>query len=118
MPALEQVLVDAWRQSLVDGAKSVEIDGKKYPAKMTTKRRLKQVDFRFDGHDLRGLEQNPDTKSRWAKCRVKERGSRNSSMAVGTSQLWWTVRQKHMADRAERKTSISRNRGKWLLGRE
>jgi hypothetical protein len=24
------------------------------------------VDFRFDGKSLRGLEQNPDTKSRWA----------------------------------------------------
>ena len=31
-----------------------------------TKRKLKQIDFQFDGKDLRGLEQNPDTKSRWA----------------------------------------------------
>jgi hypothetical protein len=28
--------------------------------------RLKQIDFQFDGRDLRGLEQNPDAKSRWA----------------------------------------------------
>jgi hypothetical protein len=48
-------------------AKSVEIDGKMYPVKSTPKRALKQVDFRFDGHDLRGLEQNPRTESRWAK---------------------------------------------------
>jgi len=67
MPDLEEVLVSVWRQSLVDGARSVEIDGQKYPVKMTAKRHLKQVDFQFDGHDLRGLEQNPDTKSRWAK---------------------------------------------------
>jgi hypothetical protein len=26
-----------------------------------------QVDFVFDGSDIRGLEQNPDTKSRWAQ---------------------------------------------------
>jgi hypothetical protein len=43
-----------------------EIDGQKYPVLLTVKRRLKQVDFRFDGHELRGLEQNPDTKSKWA----------------------------------------------------
>jgi hypothetical protein len=67
MPDREQVLVSVWRQSLVDGAKHVELEGQKYPVKTTPKRRLKQVDFQFDGHELRGLEQNPDTKSRWAK---------------------------------------------------
>jgi hypothetical protein len=25
------------------------------------------VDFIFDGNEIRGLEQNPDTKSRWAQ---------------------------------------------------
>jgi hypothetical protein len=28
---------------------------------------LRQVDFVFDGSEIRGLEQNPDTKSRWAQ---------------------------------------------------
>jgi hypothetical protein len=67
MPSIEEVLISVWRQSLVDGASSVRIDGQKYPVKTTSRRRLKQVDFQFDGHDLRGLEQNADTKSRWAK---------------------------------------------------
>ena len=67
MSELEQVLVTVWRQALVRGARFVEIDGKPYPVKTTPKRRLKQVDFHFDGYQLRGLEQNPDTKSRWAK---------------------------------------------------
>jgi hypothetical protein len=67
MPELEQMLISVWRQTLVDGAKHVEIDGGKYPVKTTAKRGLKQVDFQFDGRDLRGLEQNPETKSRWAK---------------------------------------------------
>jgi hypothetical protein len=66
MPDLDEILVSVWRQTLVDGAKSVEIDGKKYPVKTTAKRHLKQVDFQFDGRELRGLEQNPDTKSKWA----------------------------------------------------
>jgi hypothetical protein len=64
---LQEVLVSVWCQTLLDGAKYVEIDGKKYTVKTTAKRRLKQVDFQFDGHELRGPEQNPDTKSRWAK---------------------------------------------------
>jgi hypothetical protein len=28
---------------------------------------LRQVDFMFDGSEIRGLEQNPNTKSRWAQ---------------------------------------------------
>jgi hypothetical protein len=63
----EQVLISVWRQALVDGVKHVELDGYKYPVNTTAKRHLRQVDFQFDGHELRGLEQNPDTKSRWAK---------------------------------------------------
>ena len=56
MPDLEEVLVSVWRQTLVDGAKSVEIDGVIYPFKLTATRGLKQIDFQLDGHDLRGLE--------------------------------------------------------------
>jgi hypothetical protein len=66
MPGLEEILVSVWRQTLVDGVKFVQIDGEKFPVRETARRRLKQVDFRFDGHELRGLEQNPDTKSKWA----------------------------------------------------
>jgi hypothetical protein len=28
---------------------------------------LREVDFQFEGHELRGLEQNPETGSRWAQ---------------------------------------------------
>ena len=28
---------------------------------------MRQVDFEFDGNEIRGLEQNPDTKSSWAQ---------------------------------------------------
>jgi len=31
------------------------------------RKRLRQVDFVFDDQSLRGLEQNPDTGSRWAQ---------------------------------------------------
>jgi hypothetical protein len=66
MPEIEEVLVSVWRQTLVDGAKYVQIGGEKYAVRETSRRRLKQVDFRFEDHELRGLEQNPDTKSKWA----------------------------------------------------
>ena len=39
----------------------------RYPVRLTPKRGLRQVDFVFDGKEIRGLEQNPQTKSRWAQ---------------------------------------------------
>lgn len=63
---LEEILVSVWRQSLVDGANSIVVDGSIYLVKTTARRGLKQVDFRFEDRQLRGLEQNPDTKSKWA----------------------------------------------------
>ncbi len=64
---LEETLVAVWRQILVEGAGAAEIDGVKYPAQRTSTSRLWQVDFNFEGHPLRGIEQNPKTKSRWAQ---------------------------------------------------
>jgi hypothetical protein len=65
--SLESVLVSAWQQSLIDNKKTVEIDGEIYPVRQTSRSKLKQIDFRFEDRELRGLEQNPNTKSRWAK---------------------------------------------------
>jgi hypothetical protein len=68
MPAsLESVLISVWQQSLIDKTKSVEIDGATYPVRQTSKSKLKRIDFSFEDRELRGLEQNPNTKSRWAK---------------------------------------------------
>lgn len=64
---LEQTLISIWRQILLERAAAAEIDGKKYPATRTAATRLWQVDFTFEGRPLRGLEQNPKTKSRWAE---------------------------------------------------
>ena len=66
MTSLEGVLISVWHQALVEDAVSVKIDNETYPVKSTARRGLKQIDFRFNGKSLRGLEQNPDTKSRWA----------------------------------------------------
>jgi hypothetical protein len=62
-----QALIDVWRQVLVENANVVELETERYPVRRTPKRRLRQVDFTFDGNKIRGLEQNPETKSRWAQ---------------------------------------------------
>ena len=64
---LSDALLSVWKQALVEDAKSVELERKTYPIKRTSRTRLRQVDFEFNGLELRGLEQNPETKSRWAQ---------------------------------------------------
>jgi len=64
---LEETLREIWRQTLVEDAAAVAIDGHKLRVRATPKSRLKQVDFTFEGRSLRGIEQNPDTASRWAQ---------------------------------------------------
>lgn len=66
-PSFEQTLVEVWRQALVENASVVELDGKRYPVRITPRKGLRQVDFIFDSNEIRGLEQNPHTKSRWAQ---------------------------------------------------
>jgi hypothetical protein len=64
--SLEQALIEVFRQALVDNSKTVQLGSEQYPVQQTAKRKLREVDFMFDGKQIRGLEQNPDTKSRWA----------------------------------------------------
>ncbi|MGC1613547.1 MAG: hypothetical protein WA736_02595 [Candidatus Acidiferrum sp.] len=70
---LESTLLSVWQQAFIDKKKSVELDDATYAVRQTAKSKLKQVDFRFGDRELRGLEQNPKTKSRWAK-RAREGG--------------------------------------------
>ncbi|PYU41544.1 MAG: hypothetical protein DMG54_19125 [Acidobacteria bacterium] len=66
-PSFEQTLVEVWRQVHAENADAAELGTERYPVRRTTKRGLRQVDFVFSGNELRGLGQNPDTKSRWAQ---------------------------------------------------
>jgi hypothetical protein len=51
----------------LENAKTVVLGAESFPVRRTAKRGLRQVDFVFDGNEIRGLEQNPETKSRWAQ---------------------------------------------------
>lgn len=65
--SLEETLISVWKQVLVDDAKIVTLEDRSCPVRRTSRSRLREVDFQFEGHHLRGLEQNPETASRWAQ---------------------------------------------------
>ena len=65
--SFEETLIEVWRQALVENARAVELGEKRYPIRRTPKLGLREVDFVFEGNEIRGLEQNPRTKSQWAQ---------------------------------------------------
>jgi hypothetical protein len=65
--SFEDMLIEVWRQTLVENAKTLTLGDERFAVRRTPKSGLRQVDFTFDGEDIQGLEQNPNTKSRWAQ---------------------------------------------------
>ena len=64
---LEETLISVWHQVMLEDSKVLTLEGKKFPVRRTSRSRLREVDFQFEGHELRGLEQNPETGSGWAQ---------------------------------------------------
>lgn len=64
---LEETLLSVWRQVLEENANLVQLEERNYPVRRTARKRLRQVDFEFGGEAWRGIEQNPETSSRWAQ---------------------------------------------------
>jgi hypothetical protein len=65
--SFDEVVISVWRQILVQNAKIVQLDGKRYLVKRSSRHHFRQVDFTFNGQGLRGIEQNPGFGSRRAK---------------------------------------------------
>lgn len=71
---LSAALVSVWQQVMVEDKPEVELEGQRYPVTKTGSKRLRQVVFTVLGRELRGVEQNPRTTSRWAQ--MARRGAR------------------------------------------
>jgi hypothetical protein len=64
---IDDTFISVWRQALVEQKKIISVGAATFPVRRTSKHRLAQIDFEVDGVEFRALEQNPQTKSRWAK---------------------------------------------------
>src|SRR5438552_16298304 len=65
--SLEETLISVWQQALIENARSVKLENRGFPVRRTSRSKSREVGFQFEGHELRGLEQNPETASRWAQ---------------------------------------------------
>jgi hypothetical protein len=92
---LEEALVSVWRQVLEENANLVQLEERSYPVRRTARLRLRQVDFEFAGEALRGLEQNPGTRSRWGQM-----------AATGAKVMQFTVEGRYRANVADGTVTI------------
>ena len=72
-----------WQQALVENARSVKLENRSFLVRRTGRSRLRDVDFQFEEHKLLGLEQNPETASRWAHM------ARKGKKVMQFPLLWW-----------------------------
>jgi hypothetical protein len=65
--AIDDAFLSVWRQALIEQKKIITVGDSTFSVRRTAKQHLAQIDFELDRVEFRALEQNPQTKSRWAK---------------------------------------------------
>ena len=63
---LSESVVEVWRQILLEGRTKVDLNGETLQVSQTRGKGLRAISFVHEGHRIEGIEQNPETKSRWA----------------------------------------------------
>jgi hypothetical protein len=64
--SLSDTLIEVWRQALLEKASVVKLGSGSYSVTPSKAKRLRQVEFVFEGNTIIGIEQNPKTNSRWS----------------------------------------------------
>jgi len=63
--SFEETLVEVYKQLFGSDAGVVKLGTRRYQVRRSRVQQ-RQVDFFFDGHGMRGVEQNADVDNRWA----------------------------------------------------
>src|SRR6266498_872882 len=81
--SLEETLISVWQQVMIENASSVKLENRSFPVRLTSRSKLRELDFQFEGYELRGLEQNPKTASRWAQ--LARRGKKGDAVSTAAA---------------------------------
>jgi hypothetical protein len=69
-----EVLIEVWRQALVDKADTVKLGSRRYPVVILKAKHLRQVTLDWEGKSIIGIEQKSNTTSRWAAMARSDKG--------------------------------------------
>ena len=70
--SLEEVLISVWNQALFENATTVILESGICPVRRTSRSRLREVDFEFEGQRLRGRAEPEDKLPLGAACPGRE----------------------------------------------
>ena len=112
--SLEKALVEVWRHVLIEHAKVVVMSTERYPARLVLKRSLRRMDFEFEGNEILGLEQDPETKSQWVQLGGQARRWCNPS---ATDDVW-RMSSGRKGDSVRQVSPRDFERGKRRIGEE
>jgi fructose-1,6-bisphosphatase/inositol monophosphatase family enzyme len=59
--------VSVSKQALAEEGSKVKLNGQQFPVRFTRKEHLRKVDFNTHSQEFRGVEQNPEATSQWAR---------------------------------------------------
>jgi hypothetical protein len=71
---LGETLISIWQQVLAEGKSPIQLEGKTYSVGSTRAKKLRTVRFDYGDYCLDGIEQNPETTSRWAALAREGKG--------------------------------------------
>jgi hypothetical protein len=84
---LSTVLIEVWRQALVDKSDTVKLGSESHTVTQSKAKRLRQVEFVFEGKTIIGIQQNPNTKSRWAElARAGKKVERRTAISLSVRE--------------------------------
>jgi hypothetical protein len=63
---LSELLIEIWRQALVDRSDSVKLGTRQYPVVTLKAQHLRQLTLEWEGKSIIGIEQNSNITGRWA----------------------------------------------------
>ncbi len=64
---LSEACISVWQQALADEKPAVQLGRQSFPVTASSKKGLRTVEFTCAGIAVVGIEQNPHTKSAWAR---------------------------------------------------
>jgi len=101
-PSLEEVLISVWRQAMVEGAKTVTVEGESFPVRRTSRSKLRKWSFNSKVTNCEGSSRIRKRILAGGNWRAKEKRLCSFSANAATLPLWWMKRCSSMRKRGSK----------------
>src|SRR5438128_9274911 len=90
--SLEETLTSVWQQVMIENARSVKLENRSFPVRRTSRSRLREVDFQFEGTNCAISKKVPRQHRAGQNWHDKEKKRCSFYSSGATLRLWWMER--------------------------